>query len=89
MYSPVNLELTGFFYAKKLKSKEMKTKDINWYEDKVESIRKRKRNLHRIEDPKMRKKIKADLKREQRGAKRSEKNSLKKWIENEINGLND
>jgi len=67
----------------------MKTKDINWYEDKVESIRKRKRNLHRIEDPKMRKKIKADLKREQRGAKRSEKNSLKKWIENEINGLND
>jgi len=89
MYSPVNLELTGFFYAKKLKSKEMKTKDINWYEDKVESIRKRKRNLHRIEDPKMRKKIKADLKREQGGAKRSEKNSLKKWIENEINGLND
>ena len=67
----------------------MKTKDINWYEDKVESIRKRKRNLHRIEDPKMRKKIKADLKREQGGAKRSEKNSLKKWIENEINGLND
>lgn len=67
----------------------MKTKDINWYEDKVESIKKRKRNLHRIEDPKMRKKIKADLKREQRGAKRSEKNSLKKWIENEINGLND
>lgn len=67
----------------------MKTKDINWYEDKVESIRKRKRNLHRIEDPKMRKKIKADLKREQRGAKRSEKNSLKKWIEKEINGLNE
>lgn len=67
----------------------MKTKDINWYEDKVESIRKRKRNLHRIEDPKMRKKIKADLKREQRGAKRSEKNSLKKWIEKEINDLNE
>lgn len=65
----------------------MKTKDINWYEEKVESIRKRKRNLHFVEDPKMRKKIKADLKREQRGAKRSEKNSLKKWIDNEINGL--
>lgn len=89
MYSPVNLRLTGFFYAKKVKSKVMKTKDINWYEDKVESIRKRKRNLHRIEDPKIRKRIKADLKREQRGAKRSEKNSLKKWIDNEINGLNE
>lgn len=67
----------------------MKTKDINWYEDKVESIRKRKRNLHKIEDPKLRKKIKADLKREQRGAKRSEKNSLKNWIKKEINGLNE
>lgn len=62
----------------------MKTKDINWYEDKVESIRKRKRNLHKVEDPKIRKKIKSDLKREQRGAKRSEKNSLKIWIQNEI-----
>jgi|AACY02.14.fsa_nt_gi hypothetical protein len=67
----------------------MKTKDIAWYEQKVESIKKRKRKLHLIEDPKMRKKIKADLKREQRGAKRSEKNSLKKWMENEINELND
>lgn len=67
----------------------MKTKDIAWYEDKVESIRKRKKFVHRIEDPKMRKKLKADLKREQRGAKRSEKNHLKKWIDNEINGLND
>ena len=44
----------------------MKTKDIAWYEDKVESIRKRKKFVHRIEDPKMRKKLKADLKREQR-----------------------
>ena len=33
--------------------------------------------------------MKADLKREQRGAKRSSKNSMKKWIDNEINGLND
>lgn len=89
MFSPVNQELTGFFYAKKLKRIEMKTKDIAWYEEKVESIRKRKKFVHRIEDPKMRKKIKADLKREQRGAKRSMKNSLKKWIDNEINGLND
>ena len=65
----------------------MKTKDIAWYEQKIESIKERKRKVRLIEDPKMRKKIKADLKREQRGAKRSEKNSLKKWIDNEINGL--
>lgn len=65
----------------------MKTKDIAWYEQKLESIKKRKRKVHLIEDPKARKRIKADLKREQRGAKRSEKNSLKKWIDNEINGL--
>jgi len=82
--SPVKLIFDWAFLLKKLKFKKMKTKDINWYEEKVESIRKRKRNLHKVEDPKMRKKIKADLKREQRGAKRSEKNSLKIWIKNEI-----
>lgn len=65
----------------------MKTKDIAWYDQKLESIKKRKRKVYLIEDPKMRKRIKADLKREQRGAKRTEKNSLKKWINNEINGL--
>jgi hypothetical protein len=65
----------------------MKTKDIAWYEQKLESIKKRKRKVYLIEDPKVRKRIKADLKREQRGAKRTEKNSLKKWINNEINGL--
>ena len=65
----------------------MKAKDDAWYEQKIESIKKRKRNLKVIEDPKMRKKIKADLKREQRGAKRSSKNSIKKWIDNAINGL--
>lgn len=67
----------------------MKAKDDNWYEDKIQSIKKRKRNLNLIEDPKMRKRIKEDLKREQRGAKRSNKNTIKKMIENEINGLND
>lgn len=65
----------------------MKTKDIAWYDQKLESIKKRKRKVYLIEDPKVRKRIKADLKREQRGAKRTEKNSLKKWINNEINGL--
>ena len=67
----------------------MKTKDIAWYNRKLESIKKRKRKVHLIQEPNVRKRIKADLKREQRGAKRSEKNSLKKWIEDEINDLND
>lgn len=67
----------------------MKTKDIAWYNQKLDSIKKRKRKVHLIQEPNVRKRIKADLKREQRGAKRSEKNSLKKWIEDEINDLND
>jgi len=54
------------------------------YEEKVQDIKKRKRALRFIQDPNMVKKIKKDLKREQRGAKRSEKNKLTKWIENEI-----
>lgn len=62
----------------------MKTKDSDWYEQQVESIRKRKRKLHYIIEPKVRKRMKADLKREQRGAKRSEKNSLKSWIDRDI-----
>ena len=66
----------------------MKAKDAEWYDEKIESIRKRKRNLDRIQDPKMRKKIKAELKREQRAAKRSVRNNLKLWIEKEINGEN-
>lgn len=65
----------------------MKTKDINWYDQKLQTIKNRKRKLNIIEDPKMRKRIKADLKREQRGAKRAEKQNLKKWIDNEINGI--
>ncbi len=64
----------------------MKTKDIDWYNQKLASIKKRKRKVYLIDDPKVRKRIKADLKREQRGAKRSVKNSLKEWIKNEING---
>jgi hypothetical protein len=67
----------------------MKNKDIEWYDQKIDSIKKRKRKLHLILEPKVRNRIKDDLKREARGAKRSEKNSLKVWIENEINGLED
>lgn len=65
----------------------MKTKDIAWYDQKLESIKKRKRKVYLIDDSKTRKRIKADLKREQRGAKRSVRNSLKEWIQNEIDGL--
>ncbi len=63
----------------------MKTKDIAWYDQKLESIKKRKRKVYLIDDSKTRKRIKADLKREQRGAKRSVRNSLKEWIKKEIN----
>ncbi len=63
----------------------MKTKDIAWYEKKIESIKKRKRKVYLIQDTKARKRIKDDLKREQRGAKRAEKQNLKKFIEEEIN----
>jgi hypothetical protein len=55
------------------------------YEEKVQSIKKRKRALRFIQDPNMVKKIKNDLKREQRGAKRSEKHELREWIKNELN----
>ena len=63
----------------------MKNKDINWYNDKIQSIKKRKRNLRFVQDATMVKKIKNDLKREQRAAKRSEKNNLKEWIKSQIN----
>lgn len=63
----------------------MKTKDIAWYDKKLESIKKRKRKVYLIQDTKARKRIKDDLKREQRSCKRAEKQNLKKFIEEEIN----
>lgn len=62
----------------------MKTKDIAWYLEKVQDIKRRKRKLKDIQDPDYVKKTKRDLKREQRGAKRSEKHSLREWIKKEI-----
>lgn len=62
----------------------MKNKDQEWYESKVEEIRKKKRKLRHIQDSKKVKQIKEDLKREQRAAKRSSKQELKKWISKEI-----
>ncbi len=57
----------------------MKNKDINWYNKKLLDIKGKY-----VDDPSMRKKMKKDLKIEQRGAKRSEKNNLKTWIKKEI-----
>lgn len=57
----------------------------NIYEEKVQSIKKRKRALRFIQDPNMVKKIKKDLEREKRGVKRSEKHQLKEWIKKELN----
>lgn len=66
----------------------MKTKDIHWLNDKMESIKKRKRIVTRMEDVPLRKRLRENLKREQRAAKRTEKETLKKWIQKEIDGLN-
>jgi len=62
----------------------MKTKDDIWYDEKIRSIKKRKRKLKHIEDASIVKQIKKDLKREQRAAKRATKQWLKKEIEREI-----
>lgn len=64
--------------------------DINRksYDDKIEDIRKRKRNLRNIQEPSLVKKMKKDLKREQRAAKRSDNNEVNKYIKNQINNYN-
>ena len=64
--------------------------DINRgdYDKKVEEIRKKKRKLRDIQEPDLVKKIKKDLKVEQRGAKRHDKDELKKYIKGQINDYN-
>jgi hypothetical protein len=79
--------LTGFFIAKKLKKINMDNFE-GTYEEKVQDIKKRKRALRHVQDSGMVKKMKADLKREQRGVKRSDKHALKNWIKDEINKRN-
>lgn len=59
------------------------------YDDKVEEIRKKKRKLRDIQEPGLVKKIKRDLKAEQRAAKRSDKNNLRNYLKDEINKYND
>lgn len=58
----------------------MKTKDDEWYHDKIQDIKKRKRKLRHIQDSKVVKKLKKDIKREQRSYKRAEKQNWKKKI---------
>lgn len=66
----------------------MKTKEYDierlGYEEKIQSIKKRKRSLKMLQDPEMIKRIKKDLKREQRSAKHSEKNELREWLKEEV-----
>lgn len=58
----------------------MKTKDDEWYQDKIQDIKKRKRKLRHIQDSKVVKKLKKDIKREQRSYKRAERQNWKKKI---------
>lgn len=61
-----------------------KEKDIIWYNEKIQSIKKRKRNLKLLQDPNMIKKIKKDLEREKRNAKHAMKQNVRKYIKEQI-----
>lgn len=63
----------------------MKEKDMDWFEEKVQDIKKRKRALRHVQDASIVKKMKKDLKREYRSAKHAEKNEVKKRIKREAN----
>jgi hypothetical protein len=54
------------------------------YDEKIEEIRKKKRSLKKLQDPEMIKRIKKDLKKEQRNAKHSDKNDLREWLKEEV-----
>lgn len=62
----------------------MNIKNHDWYQKELKGIKSRKRKIKDIEDPILRRKMKADLKREQRGNKRAERNYLKKWIDDQL-----
>lgn len=66
-----------------MKSKEYDIERYE-YEEKIQSIKKRKRGLKIIQDPNIIKKIKKDLKTEQRSAKRGDNNKCKLYIQSEI-----
>jgi len=71
----------------KKKIKMKKDKDINWLNDKIQDIKKRKRNLEMLIDPDLKKKIRKDLKREYRSVKRANKQNIDKFIKSEIEDL--
>lgn len=54
------------------------------YEDGIKDIKRRKRLLRWVGDASIVKKMKNDLRREQRGLKRSDKNKFKVWVLSEI-----
>jgi len=54
---------------------------------KIQDIKKRKRSLEMLIDPDLKKKIRKDLKREYRSVKHSEKQTIAKFIKNEIEDL--
>ena len=58
------------------------------YDEKVEEIRKKKRSLRNLQEPELVKKIKKDLKREQRAAKRSSNNDLRNYLKDQIDDFN-
>jgi len=66
----------------------MKTKEFDiersGYDEKVQSIKKRKRSLKMLQDPDMIKRIKKDLTKEKRSAKHSERNELREWLKGEV-----
>ena len=69
------------FYMSKKKEFDIERSS---YDDKVEEIRKKKRQLRNIQEPGLVKKMKKDLKTEQRAAKRSERQELKNYIKGQI-----
>ena len=54
------------------------------YDERIQSIKKRKRSLKMLQDPDMIKRIKKDLAKEKRSAKHSDKNNLKEWLKEEV-----
>ena len=65
----------------------MRKKDDDWLDDKLKSIRRRKRLIRHVQDAPLARKMKKDLKREQRAAKRGVAQSIKKHIDDAINGI--
>lgn len=59
------------------------------YEEHVQDIKKRKRRLKILQDSVLIKKIKSDLIREKRSAKRSERSKLRAYLKEQVNKFSD